>query len=434
MNTIPASMKSRFITACLCLAVPAMAWAQGTNYSQIERGLYLARVGDCVSCHTDQGGKPFAGGFPVPTPFGTIYSTNITPDPETGIGKWSEEDFYNAMHYGMRRDGEHLYPAFPYPWFTKMTREDVQAIKAYLDTVEPVRQKNKPPQLQWPLNWRTAVAGWKELFFNPGEFVPEPDKSELWNRGAYLVNGLGHCSACHSPKNAFGATSADKHLTGGDAGDSWFAPSLRDAHRDGLGSWSTEDIVQYLKTGANKQSYSAGPMTDVVMNSTQYMNDDDLKAIAAYLKDLPDLPGDAAAAPDAESDEAPVISARVLERGKAIYVDNCMGCHMQDGGGLENVFPPLKGSSAIQAEKADSLIQVTLAGERSADPELRPTGLEMPSFAWKLNDSEVADVMNFIRNSWGNRAPKVDADTVAKVREDVLAQGATALGALGSPY
>lgn len=420
-----------YVAAWCCILMPGFSVAQGTYYTDIQRGRYLVKAGDCVACHTAENGKSFAGGYAVPTPFGTIYSTNITPDADTGIGKWSSDDFYNAMHNGVRPDGQHLYPAFPYPWYTKMTREDIDAIKKYLDTLEPVRQENKKPELIWPLTWRTAIAGWKMLFFEPGEYIADPDKSQVWNRGAYLVNGAGHCAACHSPKNIFGATSDKDHLSGGDAGESWFAPSLRDAHRDGLGAWTTDDIVQYLKTGANQQSYSAGAMTDVVMESTQYLTDDDLEAIAVYLKDMP---SSSQKSQKADADTAPKIEEAVMDRGRALYVDNCMGCHMAEGAGQDNAFPPLKASSAIQAAKADTLIHVTLAGATSADTDLRPTGLAMPAFGWKLNDSEVADLINYIRNSWGNQAPRVDADAVAKVREDVRKLGAIEIGPLASPY
>lgn len=418
------------ILGAVCPAV----FAQGMEEIAVQRGLYLARAGDCVSCHTAENGKPFAGGFPVPTPFGTIYSTNITPDTDTGIGKWSDKDFYRAMHEGIRRDGKRLYPAFPYPWFTKMTKEDVIAIKRYLDTLEPVRQEDRPNELPWPLSVRLAMRGWNQLFFEPGEYQPRKDKSEEWNRGAYLVNGAGHCAACHTPKNVFGAVKEGQHLLGGDAGESWFAPSLGSNQRDGIGSWEVQDIVDYLKTGNNHQSSSAGSMTDVVMNSTQYMSDNDLEAIAVYLKDLPSETGKSKGARQDKGKSVDVPDDGIMRRGEAIYVDNCMACHMADGAGQENTFPPLRDSSATHAEKADTLIQVTLAGQKSADPETRPTGLEMPPFAWKLSDEEVANVITYVRNAWGNEASPVSAGDVSKVRKDVMAQGSPHPGPLASPY
>src|SRR5699024_6949998 len=286
---------------------------------------------------------------------------------------------------------------------------------------------------RWVLSNLSAMIGWNRLVFSPGEYQPREDKSDQWNRGAYLVNGTGHCAACHSPKNVFGAVKKGQHLQGGDAGESWFAPSLGDGGRDGIGSWSTEDIVQYLKTGANHDSHAAGSMIDVIMNSTQYLRDEDLEAITVYRKYIPASQGDdKSGKKEGKSVEKP--DEAVMERGKAIYVDNCMGCHMADGSGQKNTFPPLRESSAIHAEKADTLIQVALAGAKSADPAPRPTGLEMPPFAWKLSDSEVADVITYLRNAWGNQASPVSADEVSTVRQDVLEQGAPHVGALASPY
>ncbi len=396
----------------LALLAASSAWSQGAGFSQIQLGRYLSKAGDCTSCHTAQGGKAFAGGYPMDTPFGTLYTPNITPDRETGIGKWSSDDFFKAMHQGMRRDGQYLYPACPYPWFTRLSRGDVDALKAYLDTLEPVRQENKPNALPWPLSWRGVMAGWNMLFFHEGGYVPDTSKTEEWNRGAYLVEGAGHCAACHTPKNILGASKKDLHLLGGDAGESWFAPSLAGDERDGLGKWTTQDIIDYLKSGANHETASAGPMTDVVVNSTQYMSDADLKAIAVYLKDLP------AAGKDGQAGKAQV-SEQVMKQGYGLYVDNCMACHMAKGEGLKNAFPPLKGSASIQAENAASLVQVVIAGDRMAATSSRPTGLSMPAFGGKLDDYEIAVLVNYIRNAWGNQASLIESDDVAKVRKAV---------------
>jgi mono/diheme cytochrome c family protein len=395
----------------LSLANAIPAGAQGTTYTTIERGRYLVNAGDCASCHTDQGGKPYAGGLAVPTPFGVIYSTNITPDPATGIGNWSEEDFYKAMHEGVRRDGKHLYPAFPYPWFTKVNREDIHAIKAFLDTLTPVRQENKPIELSWPLNVREVMAGWNELYFHEGAFKANPTKSEQWNRGAYLVEGLGHCGACHTATNVLGASKTGEKLKGGDFGEHWYAPSLTSNLRDGLGGWSAVEIVEYLKTGANDKSAAAGPMAEVIKNSTQYLSDADLSSIAAYLKDFP--VGKVKATTTTE------INKQMLSHGEALYFDNCTGCHMENGEGLAQAFPPLKGSSAVQAKTPDTVIHVVLAGAKIAATKGKPTGFAMPAFDWKLDDKEVADLVNYIRNAWGNHASLTSADTVSKVRRDV---------------
>lgn len=402
------------MTACASL-VTSTALAQGLEFTQIQRGRYISKAADCISCHTVKGGKPYAGGYPVETPFGTIYSSNITPDLETGIGKWSKDDFYRAMHEGIRRDGEHIYPACPYPAFTKMTRADVDALKDYLDTLNPMRAQNPPNDLIWPLGWRTLLAGWNALFFHEGEYTPVDGKSDVWNRGAYLVQGAGHCAACHTPRNMLGASQGDHALQGGDAGESWYAPSLTGHTRDGLGRWSTQDIVEYLKTGANNDTASVGPMTEVVMNSTHHLTDADLQAIATYLKDIPPH--------QAGQDEPEAISDSIMTHGKALYVDQCMGCHMADGKGQKDAFPPLADSAPIQAAQPQTLIQVVLGGERMADPPLRPTGLGMPAFDWKLNDQDVADVLTYIRNAWGNQAPAVDAGQVHDVRQALQKYG-----------
>jgi len=396
----------------LSLAVAVPARAQGTTYSTIERGRYLVNAGDCASCHTAEGGKPYAGGLAVPTPFGTIYSTNITPDPATGIGKWSEQDFYNAMHDGIRRDGKHLYPAFPYPWFTKVSRADVHAIKAFLDTVTPVRQQNKPTELPWPLSMREVMAGWNKLYFHEGAFKPDHKKSEQWNRGAYLVEGLGHCGACHTDTNLLGAPKTADKLKGGDFGEHWYAPGLNSNLRDGLGGWSAAEIVEYLKTGANAKSAAGGPMAEVVKNSTQYLSDVDLNAIAVYLKDVPAEQARAAA-------KTTDIDKQAWSRGEALYVDNCTGCHMENGAGVAQIFPSLKGSSAVQAKLPDTVTHILLAGAKTAATPGKPTGFAMPAFARKLNDKEVAYLVNYIRNAWGNHSSLTNQNAVSKVRKDV---------------
>ena len=380
--------------------------------AQVARGQYLTRAGDCVSCHTAIGGQPFAGGRAIATPFGVIYSTNITPDKDTGIGNWSEAQFYAALHSGVDDENHHLYPAMPYPSYTKVTRADVDAIRAYLASVAPVKLADKPTQLPWPISWRGSVGAWNLLYFDAGDYQPEPSQSAQWNRGAYLAQGLAHCGACHTPRNALGASKTGQPFLGGDAGLDWYAPSLGDELRDGVGGWSKAEIVEYLKTGANAKSASAGPMTEVVMNSTRYLTQADLEAIATYIKDRPD-------APQKSPPQTASLGAAALARGEALYIDNCTACHMPDGRGIAQVFPPLTGSSAIQADDAGTVLHVVLAGARMAAPAAKPTGLAMPGFGWKLDDAEIADVVNYIRHAWGNRAPLVDAKTVASVREDI---------------
>jgi len=404
---------SVLIVACKAPVTAQNRSTQNASMSEIEAGRYLTNAGNCISCHTKKDGKPFAGGFPVRTPFGVVYSPNITPDKETGIGNWSEQEFYDAMHLGKDNEGKHLYPAFPYPWYTKVSRADVDAIKAYLDSLTPVKQQNITDTLDWPVSWRGSMIAWNMLYFTAGSFKPDPKKSAQYNRGAYLVEGLGHCAQCHSPKNMLGAVeNGDKRLSGGyaDSREHWFAPSLSDNLRQGIGDWSVLEIVDYLKTASNDKSASAGPMTGVVMNSTRYLNDADLTAIAVYLKDMPQMQ-------TTSETKTTDLSVQTLASGHDLYVHNCASCHMADGNGLLHYFPPLKGSAAIQAENPGTVINVVLAGASITVPSSKPTGLLMPAFGQKLSDQEIADVVNYIRNSWGNRAPTVRTNTVSEIRK-----------------
>ncbi|MEO6798617.1 MAG: c-type cytochrome [Rhodanobacter sp.] len=382
------------------------------GYAAVTRGLYLVRAGDCASCHTAKNGEPFAGGHPVLTPFGIIYSTNITPDEDTGIGKWSEADFYRAMHAGLDRQGKHLYPAMPYLWYTRATPDDVRDIKAFLDTLKPVRQANRQPQLPWPMSDRSVMGVWNKMYFNKGTFAPNAQKSAQWNRGAYLVEGLGHCGACHTDPNVAGAPTG-KPLHGGLLVGS-FAPSLVGGLRDGLGGWTAPDIVEYLKTGSNDKSAPAGAMAEVVANSTQYLSDADLDDIAAYLKDMP--------GPKSETTHSD-LDKNTQSLGAAVYVDNCAACHMDSGQGQAHTFPPLKGSSAVQAAKADTMVRVVLGGAGIPATEPKPTGLKMPAFNEKLDDAQVAAVVSYIRNAWGNHAATVSTGDVAKMRTNLRKKG-----------
>lgn len=391
------------------------------GHATLERGRYLVKAGDCASCHTADNGKPFAGGHPILSPYGTIYGANITPDKDTGIGKWSEADFYRAMHAGRDRQGNYLYPAMPYPWFTKVTPGDVRAIKAYLDTLKPVRQSNPDNRLPAPMTDRNVMAVWNELYFNEGTFTGDANKSAQWNRGAYLVEGLGHCGACHTAKNLAAAPhgaplhggltiqSSTRNIFGfwraGHVGS--FAPSLAGGLRDGLGGWTKAEIVEYLKTGSTDKSSAAGEMAEVVTNSTQYLTDADLGAIATYLKDMP-APKEAAASNRVDKN--------LMSRGEAVYVDNCAACHMDNGQGQPQVFPRLQGSSAVQAASPDTMVRVVLGGAGIPATRSKPTGLKMPDFNEKLDDAQVAAVVSYIRNAWGNHASTVSAGAVAKAR------------------
>lgn len=401
------------LVALICGLLTGTAVADRNSYAQISKGRYLARVGDCVACHSAPDGEYLAGGKAIPTPFGEIYSANITPDEETGLGNWNQDQFIRAMRHGVSADGSHLYPAFPYPSFTRVTDQDLAAIWSYLKTIDPVHKRIREPDIYWPLNWRTLMIGWKTLFFEPGVHQPDPEKSEQWNRGAYLVEGLGHCGSCHTPKNLFGAADSDEAYQGFEL-QQWFAPKLTSDPKDGLGDWSNQDIVDYLKTGTNGDQVAAGLMREVVEKSTQHMTEEDLHAIATYLKDLP---GDDHAGDDGnEADTSTDRNAERNELGRALYVDHCTACHRYDGTGMQDTFPALRDSPIVQSDNPTSLVHVVLRGARSPSTEQRANLLAMPDFAWKLTDEQVAAVLTYIRGAWGNNAAPVDSGKVEEVR------------------
>ncbi|MDB5413867.1 MAG: alcohol dehydrogenase [Rubritepida sp.] len=388
------------------------------NFTSIERGRVLTTAGDCTGCHTTVNGQSMAGGLALETPFGRIVTPNITPDDETGIGRWSEAEFTRAMQFGIRRDGAHLYPAFPYPNYTRVTRQDISDIYAYLRTVPPATNVVDRDTLPFPFNIRAAMAGWNLLFFTPGEFRPEAGRSEVYNRGAYLVEGLGHCGTCHTPRNLLGADSTRQTFEGGNL-LSWFAPNITGDTRRGIGGWSVQEIVEYLKTGRNARSAASGPMAEVVMDSTSRMNEADLTAIATYLKERGAPNGTAAPAPA----PAPLAASDASMRaGMAIYTDTCMACHTGGGGGIDLIFPRLAGSALVQQDDPTTLLRIVISGAQSAATDLAPTGPAMPALGWRLSDRQVADVLTFIRNSWGNAAPAVTEDQSRRMRATVAPQ------------
>ena len=372
----------------------------------IARGKALTEAADCASCHTDDPAKPFAGGKRIDTPFGAIFSANLTPDRDTGIGAWSDPEFTRALRYGVGRDGSRYYPAFPYPNFTRMIRQDIEAIRAYLGTLTPIANRPPPPQLRWPLNYRVVMRVWNALFFRPGIFEPNQRKSAEWNRGGYLVTGVAHCGACHTPKNLFGADSRGRALGGGEVAG-WFAPRLDGAERSGLQSWSLDDIVEYLQSGRNGKSHADGLMAEVVANSTSKMSDRDVRAIAVYLKDLP--PG----APEPEVTAPPQAD---MAAGEAIYAHACVACHELNGSGAPRIYPPLPGNALLQSADPASTLRVILDGAETMTTPRAPNTGSMPGYAKQLSDREIADVTNYIRNSWGNAAPLVTPAQVKKAR------------------
>ena len=400
------TMRTIVAIVLLCTAFSCGSVRAEPSAETIERGKQLATAADCAGCHTADPSKPFAGGKRLATPFGAIYSPNLTPDRETGIGAWSDEDFRRALREGAAPDGSHYYPAFPYPYFTKITRDDLLAIRAYLATLAPVRNERPAPELWWPFDYRFVMRGWNFLFFKPGIFEPNQQKSTEWNRGGYLVTGAAHCGACHTPKNVFGAEKRNRAFRGGSV-DGWFAPRLDSAVRSGLKSWSVDDLVEYLASGRNSRSHAAGPMADVVLNSTSKMSEGDLRAIAVYLKDLP--PG------VPEPDVAPPPQS-AMNAGQAIYAHACVSCHEADGGGAPRIYPPLPGNANLQSTDPASTLRIILEGVQSVTTPRAPNPGSMPAYAKQLSDQEIADVANYIRNSWGNAAPLVTPEQVKKAR------------------
>jgi mono/diheme cytochrome c family protein len=406
----PARWLGPTLSAATMLVAPALLQAAEPDlqgFGQIERGRYLAVVADCTSCHTLPGsGQPFAGGRAVETPFGSVVAPNITPDRETGIGAWSDDEFDAALRKGLRRDGSRLYPAMPYNDYTRMSRGDVLAIRAYLNTVPAVKNAVVADTLPFPFNVRADMRVWDALYFTSGEYKPDPQKSAEWNRGAYLVNGPAHCIACHTPKSLLGGDKSKRFLLGAPL-QGWFAPNITDDPTQGLGRWTSDDVVTYLKTGHNRISAATGPMAEVVSLSTSQMTDADLKAIAAYLKSFTAT----ADSPTPIESQDPRMAA-----GQAIYRDQCSACHGLKGQGIPLLFPSLADASVVRAEDPATLIRIVLRGARSVATDAEPTSPGMPSYGWQLNDAQVAAVLTYIRNSWGAAAPAVSAHEVEEAK------------------
>ena len=369
----------------------------------MSRGEYLAHVGDCVACHSKQGGEPFAGGFAMPTPFGTLYSPNITPDDVTGIGQWTADEFYRMLHTGHSRDGTLLYPAMPFPAYTKVTREDCDAIFTYLRTLKPVSQPNRENELRFPYNNRSLMYGWRALYFTEGTFKPLLGQSAEFNRGAYLVQGLGHCASCHSTINALGGSSEDSAFAGGLIPlQNWYAPSLTSNQESGLGNWSVPDIAALLKGGTSMRGAVYGPMAEVTHDSLQYLTNEDATAIAVYLKSL--VESKAAAA---QQNEAGSPSAGVLSTGRSVYENRCVSCPRSDGKGMPPAYPPLAGNPSIEMESSVNPLRMVLNGGYPPQTSEKPRPYGMPPFAQVLSDEEVAAVVTYIRLSWGNHGSVV---------------------------
>ncbi|HWX67389.1 MAG TPA: cytochrome c [Rhodanobacter sp.] len=376
----------------------------------IAKGEYLTTVGDCAGCHTAQGGTRFAGGRSLATPFGNIPVPNITPDRETGLGDWSFEDFWQALHVGKGRHGELLYPAFSYTSYTKVDHDDALAIFAYLQSLPPVHLSTAAPSLAFPYSARSGLTAWRALYFKDGVFRPDPAQSPQWNRGAYLVQGLGHCNECHAARDSFGGTSGDQHLTGGQIPvQNWYAPDLSTQKNGGLQGWSAQDIVDLLKTGQSAKGAAFGPMAGVVATSTQHMSDADLQAIAGYLQSLPPR------APLLEETQ-PFNAKAIVQQGERVYVQHCAECHGKDGAGVAGIYPPLNGNSSVTEPTGINATRMILLGGFAPLTAANPRPYSMPPFAQQLSDSDVSAVTSYIRRAWTNQASVVRPEDVSKSR------------------
>jgi mono/diheme cytochrome c family protein len=400
-------MRTIFARLFLCSAFAFGAAAAEPSEETIAHGKALVEAGDCASCHTADPAKPFAGGKRIDTPFGGVYSPNLTPDRDTGLGSWNDADFYGALRFGVDPDGSRYYPAFPYPYFTKLTRPDIAAIRAYLATLTPFQNEAPAPELRFPLNYRVLMRGWNYLFLRPGILEPDQQKGTDWNRGRYLVEGLGHCGACHTPKNIFGADRRG-YTYAGNPVEGWFAPRLDGAERSGLKSWSVDDITEYLQSGRNGKSHADGLMADVIVSSTSKMSDADVHAIAVYLKSLPAGPPEPPVTPPPEAS---------MKAGQAIYARVCVACHEADGSGAPRIYPPLPGNALLQSADPSSTLRIVLDGAQTVTTPRAPNTGSMPAYSRELSDQQIADVSNYIRNSWGNAAPLVTAEQVATARK-----------------
>lgn len=428
MNRVGARRQRCRLSLAMCLGFLAVAlMAQGLaspaqDEALVAKGRYLAALGNCASCHTRKGGPPFGGGVAFPLavdwsrePLGTLYSSNISPDPGTGIGDWTLADFSRAMRAGVSRSGEHLYPVFPYTAFAGLTREDMAAIFAYIRSLEPVR--SSPPQndLPFPLDWRGSLAVWKWFYADRGIHRPDGTRSAEWNRGAYLVRALGHCGACHSPRNLLLAEIPERALSGGihfhpvSPGKQrlWAAVNLTPA-TTGLGAWSTGDIASYLKTGHSRKAGRFGPMDSVIAEGTRHLTENDAVAVADYLKSLPAIESDTKSVPDPGQ----------WEPGSDIYAEHCEDCHMASGRGNLFKAPPLAGSAVVQAPSPFSLINIVLYGAAVPDDVAAPFRLweDMVPYRDKLSDAEIAALGNYLGSAWGNRGGLVTEEDVGRQR------------------
>jgi alcohol dehydrogenase (quinone), cytochrome c subunit len=405
------------VLAFLVLVTPGLAQTPPAT----ARGEYLARAGDCVACHSAPGGKAFAGGLKMGTPLGAIFTTNITPDIETGIGTYTVRDFDRAVRGGVAKDGHRLYPAMPYPSYAKMTGEDVQSLYDYfMRAVPPVRQVNQASEIPVLLRPRWPLAIWNALFGGTG-FTANSGENAQWNRGAYLVEGLGHCGACHTPRGwafqekALDGSSPD-FLAGANL-DGWYAPGLRQNLATGLGGWSRDDIAEFLRTGHNRHGSAYGSMRDVINNSTPWLTDEDLNGIAAYLGSLPASSAEKAPVED-DATAKMLLDGTAATPGAVVYAAQCQSCHRETGVAAPPFLPPLAGNPTVLDKDPASLINIVLNGSAPLVVKGNPAPYRMPQYRAQLSNQQIADVITFIRNGWGNSAPPVSANDVAELRKN----------------
>ncbi|VWX62488.1 Gluconate 2-dehydrogenase cytochrome c subunit [Burkholderiales bacterium 8X] len=405
-------------------ATPTLATGAPRALASADRGEYLSRAANCIGCHTPAGGAPFSGGLAVNSPFGKIYSTNITPDPWFGIGRYSYDDFARVLREGRVPGGRHLYPAMPYTAYTHLQEEDVRSLYDFLmQRVAPVRTPSPPTRLPFPFNQRWVLGAWQAMFLDRGPQPARADRSAEWNRGAYLVQAVGHCGACHTPRGPAyqekGGDPSSPHFLTGEVNDRWYAPNLTGAMGDGLGRWKAEEIASFLKTGHGAREIAYGSMAGTVVDSLQHLREDDLRAMAVYLKALPARKSSASYAPEGVPARSPAKGDLTVDSesvGAVVYRSFCVQCHQPDGGGVPELFPRLAGSSSVLGAKPDSLIRLVLEGGDSAETLTGPPRRHMPGFAAQLTDPEVAQVLTHVRSSWGNDARPVTGSQVAKVR------------------
>ncbi|QOJ08852.1 cytochrome c [Nitrosomonas sp. H1_AOB3] len=402
--------------ASMLLSLSSIAATQpsaNSDAEQVLRGEYLTRAGNCMGCHTTRGGKPYAGGRELVTPFGKFVTPNITPDNETGIGHWSEEDFWQALHYGKGRDGSYLYPVFPYTEYTKVTRQDADAIFAYLRSLTPVAQTNPPHKITSPYDNQFLLFLWRTWYFKEGVYEPDDSKSEEWNRGNYLVQGLGHCNACHTPRNVWGASQDDKLAGGEIMGTYWYAPSLISHREAGMGEWSVDEIAKLLSTGVTGHAVTSGPMATIVRQSLQYLSKDDMRAVAVYLQSLGEKRGEEA---PRKIPPMPERVSRYLALGEPVYVKHCQECHGESGEGVPGVYPPLAGNRSVTMTSPLNTIRSVLYGGFSPATAGNPRPYGMPPFQHIIRDHEIAWVVSYIRNAWGNFGSLVSPEDVDSSR------------------